>query len=275
MKSPRPSHGALFKSLFVLFALAAFALALMAGRAGPPPASAQGPFTGFRNFESPQVHPLAVTPDGKRLLAVNSPENRLSVFQLTGGAPVLTAEIPVGLEPVSVAARSDREAWVVNWLSDSVSVVDLVTGNVTQSFDVGDEPTDVLFAGAGNGKAFVCVSGLMQVKVFDAAAPTSSAPQVVQVRGKQPRSLARDAAGSRVFVSVFESGNQTAVVPEPVVTRNGGLPSPQPAMAAGLPPAPRTGLVVKWNGTGWVDERGDARWTPRSGSASPTLTWPS
>ena len=52
------------------------------------------------NFESPQVHPLALTPDGTRLLAVNSPNGTLSVFQLANGlAPKLIAEIPVGLEP--------------------------------------------------------------------------------------------------------------------------------------------------------------------------------
>src|SRR5688572_33285940 len=85
--------------------------------------SAQIPPNTFRNFESPQVHPLALTPDGTRLLAVNSPNATLSVFQLTSGTPVLTAEIPVGLELISVAARSDREAWVANWPSDSVSGV--------------------------------------------------------------------------------------------------------------------------------------------------------
>ena len=262
MKSPRPGRTRLVSNLLAISASVALALLWRAAYVGPPRASAQAPFNGFRNFESPQVHPLALTPDGTRLLAVNSPENRLSIFQLNGGAPVLTAEIPVGLEPVSVAARNDREAWVVNWLSDSVSVVDLATGNVTRTLDVGDEPTDVLFAGADNGRAFVCVSGTREVKVFDANAPAASAPQVVTVRGKQPRSLARDASGARVFVSVFESGNQTAVVPERVVTQNGGLPPPSPALAPGLPPAPRTGLVVKWNGSGWVDERGDARWTP-------------
>src|SRR5215210_5514404 len=261
MKYPRPARKSFVRLSIIFIAAAALAAVWLAGRAGPPRASAQAPFNGFRNFESPQVHPLAMTPDGTRLLAVNSPENRLSVFQLTGGTPTLTAEIPVGLEPVSVATRSDREAWVVNWLSDTVSVVDLATGNVTHTFDVGDEPTDVVFAGADNGRAFVCVSGTREVKVFDANAPAASTPQVVVVRGKQPRALARDAAGTRVFVSVFESGSQTAVVPERVVTQNGGLPPPTPALAPGLPPAPRAGLVVKWNGSGWVDERGDARWT--------------
>ena len=102
-----------FKSLrLVLTSLLTFSLlALWLGRgAGLPAASAQIILTSFKNFESPQVHPLALTPDGMRLLAVNSPNATLSVFQLAGGTPLLTAEIPVGLEPVSVAARNDREA---------------------------------------------------------------------------------------------------------------------------------------------------------------------
>ncbi|HEU4597658.1 MAG TPA: DUF4214 domain-containing protein [Pyrinomonadaceae bacterium] len=226
-----------------------------------PGAAAQIPIPAFKNFESPQVHPLAMTPDGTRLLAVNSPNATLSVFQLTSGTPLLTAEIPVGLEPVSVAARNDREAWVVNWLSDSVSVVDLSTGNVVRTFDVGDEPTDVLFAGPGGNQAFVCVSGRNQVRVFDAT-NAAAAPQTLDIFGKQPRALARDAAGGKVFVSVFESGNQTTVVPEAVVAVNGGLPVPVPAMNPTLPSAPNTGLIVKWNGSQWADETGNTKWDP-------------
>src|SRR6185436_15130953 len=67
----------------------------------------------FVHFESAHVHPLAMTPDGTRLLAVNTPDNRLAVFDLTGATPVRIAEVPVGLEPVSVAARTNSEAWVV------------------------------------------------------------------------------------------------------------------------------------------------------------------
>jgi len=39
------------------------------------------------------------------------------------------------------------------------------------------------------------------------------------------------------------------------------LPPPSPAMLGTLPSAPVTGLIVKWNGTNWVDERNDGRWT--------------
>ncbi|MBV9928778.1 MAG: DUF4214 domain-containing protein [Acidobacteria bacterium] len=261
----------LFTTALVTLSLASLWLA---GDILTPTASAQAfPSNTVRTFESPQVHPLALTPDGTRLLAVNSPNATLSVFQLTSGSPVLTAEIPVGLEPVSVAARNDREAWVVNWLSDSISVVDLTTGNVTRTFDVGDEPTDILFAGANGGRAFVCVAGgghlnidgfnttgaSGAMKVFDVSNP-GAPPQVLEVFGKQPRALARDAAGARVFVSVFESGNQTTLVPEKVTRADGGLPPPSLALAAGLPAAPNTALIVKWNGSAWADETGNTKW---------------
>ena len=234
---------------------------------------AQGPPASFRNFEAPQIHPLALTPDGTRLLAVNTPNATLSVFQLGSGSPVLTAEIPVGLEPVSVAARNNREAWVVNWLSDSVSILDLTTGNVVRTIDVGDEPTDVIFAGSGNSKAFVCVSGggrttaaqiqitgaAGAVKIFDAN-NTLASPVIIENFAKQPRALARNADGSRVFVSVFESGNQTTIVPEPIVGANGGLPPPNPAVRPSLPAPPNTGLIVKWDGSNWRDETNKS-WT--------------
>ncbi|HYH85376.1 MAG TPA: carboxypeptidase regulatory-like domain-containing protein, partial [Pyrinomonadaceae bacterium] len=258
-------------SIALAFALAATWLAWGRGMQGasaqtfnsdPAPAASI-----VKNFESPQVHPLALTPDGKRLLAVNSPNATLSVFQLSSGSPVLTAEIPVGLEPVSVAARNNREAWVVNWLSDSVSIVDLSTGNVTRTIDVGDEPTDILFAGSQREMAFVCVSGgglqtvsFSQitggsgvVKVIDPNNQTA-APVVIPIFGKQPRALARSADGSRVFVSVFESGNQTTIVPEKVVSANGGLPPPNPPLAPGLPAPPNTSLIVKFINSQWVDE---------------------
>ena len=74
--------------------------------------------TSFVNFESSQVHPLERTPDGTRLLAVNTADGRLEVFDLTGPAPLALPAISVGLDPVSVRARTAAEAWVVNVISD-------------------------------------------------------------------------------------------------------------------------------------------------------------
>src|SRR5207247_8723460 len=117
----------------------------------------------------------AVTPDGQRLLALNVPDGRLAVFSI-GPAGVLTRqdEIPVGLEPCSVAAASDSEAWVVNQGSDDVSIVNLNTGNVTRSLRRGAEPADVVFAktSAAPGAtrlAFVTIAGESRVQAFDPA----------------------------------------------------------------------------------------------------------
>src|SRR5262245_15996831 len=109
----------------------------------------------YLNFESSQVHPIALTPSGAKLLVVNTPDATLEVYTVGGGGSLtFDATIPVGLEPVTVVARTDSEAWVVNQLSDSVSVVDLNQKTVVRTLRVGDEPTDVAFAA---GKAFVAV----------------------------------------------------------------------------------------------------------------------
>src|SRR5262245_24431350 len=102
----------------------------------------------FVEFESGQVRPLALSPDGTRLFAVNTPDNTLEVFSVGNSGLSLQTRVPVGLEPVAVAARSNTEVWVVNHLSDSVSVVSLAgTPRVTATLLVGDEPRDVVFAG--------------------------------------------------------------------------------------------------------------------------------
>ena len=57
----------------------------------------------------------------------------------------------VGLEPVAIAARTDGEIWVVNHLSDSVSIVQVEPGGarVTRTLFVGDKPRDIVFADPG------------------------------------------------------------------------------------------------------------------------------
>ncbi|MCH7799888.1 MAG: hypothetical protein IID28_15830, partial [Planctomycetes bacterium] len=87
--------------------------------AAPPAAFAQT----FVNWESPHVSPIDLTPDGSLLLAVNTADNRLEVFTVSGSGLASLGSVPVGLDPVSVRARTDTEAWVVNHVSDTVSIV--------------------------------------------------------------------------------------------------------------------------------------------------------
>ena len=77
-------------------------------------------------FDSEPVRPLALSPDGRRLFVVNTPAARLEVFDVGDGSELTPdASVPVGLEPVAVAARDGGEVWVVNHVSDSISVVDV------------------------------------------------------------------------------------------------------------------------------------------------------
>ncbi|MCP3102685.1 hypothetical protein LZ198_27800 [Myxococcus sp. K15C18031901] len=236
--------------------------------------SAQG--TGaFVNWEHPHVHPLDLTPDGTRLLAVNTADNRLMVFNVTSGLPVLAAAIPVGLDPVSVRARSNTEAWVVNHVSDSVSIVDLTTLNVRTTVSTDDEPADVIFAGSPQ-RAFISCSQVNRVLVVDAANP-SSTPTRLSLQGEEPRALATNAAGTQVYVAFFESGNRSTMLgggnamggggfPPNVVSNTagpyGGVNPPpnsgslfNPPKKTTNPTPPPVGLIVKKNAAGrWVDD---------------------
>jgi DNA-binding beta-propeller fold protein YncE len=77
----------------------------------------------FITFESGHVRPLALSPDGSKLFVVNTPNNTLVIYNITPrGGLFKQAEVSVGLEPVAVAMRHSGEVWVVNHLSDSVSI---------------------------------------------------------------------------------------------------------------------------------------------------------
>ncbi len=223
----------------------------------PPPPS------DFANFESHPVHPVCLSPSGNRLFAVNVPDGRLSVFDVLPEGLRLLDEIPVGLEPVSVAALSDDEVWVVNHLSDDVSVVSVAAGNVLRTLRVGDEPTDVVFARTSPAPnaptvAFVCISQEDAVKAYD---PATLLPigTPIPVFGGDPRALTLSADRTRVYVAAFESGNRTSLVPfQDVLPGNGGLglPTPIPAKNPALPAAPDVGLIVQNDGGVWRDEVG-------------------
>src|SRR3979490_2916120 len=115
---PHPRTVNLLNFLHTLTAVALLGAPLLAGsaRATPP---------NFIEFESGHVRPIAMSPSGTQLFAVNTPNDTLEIFNVTPQGRVFQARVPVGLEPVAVAARNSGEVWVVNHLSDSVSVITL------------------------------------------------------------------------------------------------------------------------------------------------------
>lgn len=250
--------------------------------------AASSSFAAYTNFESSHVHPVALTPSGARLLAVNTPDGLLEVFAVgPQGDLVPEAAIPVGLEPVSVAVRSETEAWVVNNLSDSISVVDLTTASTVETLFPGDEPSDVAFA---NGKAFVAVSQEDRIRVYtDLVSP----PDTIDLDGRDVRALAVSEDGASVYAVVMRSGNRTAALGVEATFPGGpslgldpdrlnamglidigcdGPTPPYPPLPAGVtrnpaltdPPdgVPKVGLIVGWDApsSSWRDEAG-TDWT--------------
>lgn len=238
----------------------------------------------YVNFESGVVRPLALSPDGNTLYALNTPDARLEIFDLTAAPPIIVGSVPVGLEPVALAVESATRVWVVNHLSDSVSIVDVsaTPPHVVETLLVGDEPRDIVFAGPEMSRAFITTAhrgahspyprgefnvpgvGRADVWVFDSA-DTASPLTVLNLFGDTPRALAVSPDGSRVYASVFLSGNGTTVVHEGAVcdggsergacgTGPGGMPAPNQNVE-GIE-APETGLIVRHNGSAFVDELG-------------------
>ena len=178
--------------------------------------------------------------------------------------------VPVGLEPVAVAARSDDEVWVVNHLSDSVSIVELDDarrrrGRVVRTLLVGDEPRDIVFAGPGSSRAFITTAHRGQnVPVRSrssrrraSAAPTSGSSTPTSLGSVRsaarrspssrcsadtPRALAVTPDGSRVYAAGFHSGNRTTTRHEASrarrrLRRPDGVPGPERPTPPGDPGA--------------------------------------
>jgi DNA-binding beta-propeller fold protein YncE len=211
-------------------------------------------------FESGQVRPLAL--DGKTLYALNTPDNRLEIFKTNGSKLTKLGSVGVGLEPVAVAVRNSSEVWVVNHLSDSISIVDVKNPNkafVKRTLLVGDEPRDIVFAGSNGARAFITTAhrgqntgrdpqlttpgvGRADVWIYDTqnlgAALEGTPLKVVTLFTDTPRALAVSADLATVYAAGFQTGNRTATVNERLVTNRppNDTPIPLPDGGTTLPP---------------------------------------
>lgn len=203
---------------------------------------AQAPQPAYANFEAAQTNPIRLSADGKRLFAVNTANASLSVFDVSAAAsPKLIAEIPVGIGPVSVNPRSDDEVWVANQVSNSISIVSVSKGIVTETINIKIEPMDVVFAGPN--QAYISSSRSNQVIVIDAS--THVLVSSLPVFGGNPRALAVSRDGSKVYAAFALSGNATTLIPENVAP-----PQPPPTNKL-LPPPPKVGLIVAATDPAW------------------------
>jgi YVTN family beta-propeller protein len=243
-------------------------------------ARAQFTTTNFFNWETAPVHPVSLSPDSTQLAVCNLPDNRVELFDVTSGAPVSTGSIPVGLDPVAVRFRTSSELWVLNYISDSISIIDVASRRVVSTITTSNEPSDLVFAGTPQRVYISCGQpNLVQVvNPFTLQIVTN-----LVIDGNRPRSMATSPDGAKVYVAIFESGNASTIIgsgvsmgfpkPSPInfpSAPSGGL-NPPPNSGTNFNPAinpllsntppPRVGLIVKKNSTGrWMDDNsGD--WT--------------
>ncbi len=277
----------------VLIGLLLTGLAVLAGLSRRTQISASQPQPeSFLNFESGPVRPLALTPSGNLLLALNTPDNRLEVFRVGAEGLERAGETVVGLEPVALAVRGEAQAFVVNHLSDSVSVVNLSDPElpyVSATLQTGDEPRDIVLGGPARNKLFVTAAsrgqnrpqdplltqpgvGRADVWVWDVD-DLERAPEIVTLFADTPRALAVTPDGSRVYAASFHSGNQTTVLASAAVSASflANAAIADGFQAPGMAPplenaegvaAPLSGLILQLQKGRWVDSTG-RDWTPR------------
>jgi DNA-binding beta-propeller fold protein YncE len=238
----------------------------------PLAARAQAVSPAYANFEPAQTNPIRVSKDGTRLFAVNTPNSSLSVFDVTTpSAPKLLTEVPVGLGPVSVNSLSDNLAWVVNQVSNSISVVSPIGGSwsnggiVTNTIYLrvpfpggagqsAGEPMDVVFAG---DLAYVSVSRAHVIGVINIK--TQLLESTVQLFGDSPRAMAVSPNGKIIYAALALAGNGTTEIPNTSSPPQCGtkgqtvfVPSQcVPAMNPALPPPPIAGLIVLASDPTW------------------------
>ena len=247
----------------------------------PPPPS-------FINWETAPVHPIALSPGGDRLAVCNLPDNRLELFDLSSGNPVPAGNVSVGLDPVSVQWRTSNEVWVVNYMSDSVSIVDAAAARVVATLETLDTPSDVVFAGTPQ-RAFVSCSMPNKVQVFDPIGRVAVAE--VAIDAERPKALAVSPDGTKVYAAIFESGNASTIIgpsvingvgPSAVDNTNGPYagqnPPPNsgsgfnPPMNSTNPAPPKVPHIVQKNAIGrWMDDN-HADWTEFISGTNAALT---
>jgi YVTN family beta-propeller protein len=184
--------------------IAAVGNALNGCNAGPP-------------ARSNKSGPIAVSPDGTRVVAVNSDTDTVSVFEVgQNGQLSKLKEVAVGTEPRSVALPSSKPwAYVANTVSGSVQVISLLDYSTIATIPVGTEPWAVVASPNGT-YVYAANANSNSVSVIDTASNTVFATIPV---GRSPRALAltndgdTDDLDERLFVPNFYARARVGFTP--------------------------------------------------------------
>lgn len=162
----------------------------------------------YVNFENNPIHALDLSPDGRQLAIAHTADQRVQLLDVSSAEIISLGHVMVGVDPVSVRWRNANEVWVVNHVSDSISVVDVLARRVKLLLKTADEPFDVVFA---NNHAFVSCSQVNKIQVFDLN-NLVAAPREIDLQAEDPRALAVSPDGRFVYAAIFESGNASTTL---------------------------------------------------------------
>jgi len=156
----------------------------------PTTESAAAPATRFAGPTASQ--PLALTADDAFLVVANTDSNSITFFDLRNGRNRKLAEVPVQLEPSSVAFMPDGgKVYVANQLSGTVTVMrtNLANGAIGRPVHlvVGKEPAALVLTPNGK-KLYVANSRSNSISVIDTA--TDAVVKTIFGVGPEPRGLA-------------------------------------------------------------------------------------
>jgi YVTN family beta-propeller protein len=202
---------------------------------------------------------IALTSDETRLVVVNREANSVSIIQVkdaqANDVAFKLAEIAVGLDPRCVAVHpNDQVAYVTNGLSATVSVVNLVLGQVVTNVPTGTEPRGCALTPNGN-LLYVANHTEGTVSIFFTGNPLNPIPVGAVQVGRNPTAIAitndgdDDDADETVFVTqIFAELNPDFV--DPNFNGNGegrdlGKQGVVQAFAAGNANPPITKIVLK------------------------------
>jgi len=163
-----------------------FALAASSASSRTAPVSARDtsgpplPASDYTLFEADPVRPIAVLEQSRRVAVANAVDDYVELVAVDrDGSLSACGGVRVGLRPVALAVVKESarlaELWVVNHISDSISVVRVDTercaATVIDTLHVGDEPRDIVLATGADGRqsAFVTTAHRGQHHPVDGA----------------------------------------------------------------------------------------------------------
>jgi YVTN family beta-propeller protein len=186
--------------------------------------------------KSNKSSPIAVSPDGTRVVAVNTDTDTMSVFEVgQNGQLSKLKEVAVGNEPRSVALLSNKPwAYVANTVSGTVQVISLLDYSTVATVTVGTEPWAVV-ASPNGLYVYAANANSNSVSAIDTGTNTVIATIPV---GRSPRALAisndgdADDLDERLYVPNFYARPRAGFTP-PSSAGLGGSAGPTGAFPMG------------------------------------------